>query len=81
MRAKALGIENMAGACVQGRGVMIDLYRHLGDERTVVDFEMLSKIMDEDGVVVEEGDMVCLHTGFSKKVVEMQGQPRSGLHA
>lgn len=75
VRAKALGIENMAGACVQGRGVMIDLHRHLGDARTVVDFKTLSKIMDEDGVVVEEGDMVCLHTGFSHKIIEMQGNP------
>jgi len=75
VRAKALGIENMANACVQGRGVMIDLHRHLGDERTVVDFRMLSEIMQQDGVVVEEGDMVCLHTGFAGKIVEMAGDP------
>ena len=75
VRAKALGIENMAKACVQGRGVMIDLHRHLGDGRTLVDFKTLKKVMDADGVVVEEGDMVCLHTGFSQKLVDMAGKP------
>ncbi|GHD58256.1 cyclase [Thalassobaculum fulvum] len=75
VRAKALGIENMAQAGVQGRGVMIDLHRHLGDERTVVDFATLDRIMKEDGIVVEEGDMVCLHTGFGKMLVERAGNP------
>ena len=34
-RAKALGVENMAVKCVQGRGVMIDLHAHVGRERAV----------------------------------------------
>jgi kynurenine formamidase len=75
VRAKALGIENMARACVQGRGVMIDLHRHFGDERTVVDYAMLREVMDADGVEVEEGDMVCFHTGFAQKIVDMAGDP------
>ena len=75
VRARALGIENVAGACVQGRGVLIDLHHHLGDDRTVVDFATLRRIMDEDGVEVEEGDLVCLHTGFAQKIVDMAGNP------
>ncbi|EDP65821.1 hypothetical protein BAL199_03314 [alpha proteobacterium BAL199] len=75
VHAKALGIENMARAGVQGRGVMIDLHRHLGDERTVVDFAILDRIMKADGITVEEGDMVCLHTGFGKMVMEKAGDP------
>lgn len=74
-RAKALGMENMAEACVQGRGVMIDLERHLGSERVVVDYDMLKEVMDKDGIEVEEGDIVCLHTGFAQRIVEMQGNP------
>ena len=31
--ASALGIENMAEHCVQGRGVMIDLHAHFGRGR------------------------------------------------
>ncbi len=75
VRARALGIEHMASAAVQGRGVMIDLHRHLGDARTVVDFATLDRIMRTDGVTVEEGDMVCLHTGFAQKIVDMAGEP------
>ncbi|NQW09885.1 MAG: cyclase family protein [Alphaproteobacteria bacterium] len=75
VRARALGIENMAETCVQGRGVMIDLRRHLGDQRTVVDFAMLDRIMRDDGITVEEGDLVCLHTGFAQRIVEMAGKP------
>lgn len=75
VRAKALGIENMARAGVQGRGVLIDLHRHLGDGRTVVDFATLERIMREDGVVVEEGDLVCLHTGFGRMLVDSAGDP------
>lgn len=75
VRARALGIEHMAETCVQGRGVMIDLRRHLGDERTVVDFAILDGIMKADGITVEEGDLVCLHTGFAQRIVEMEGNP------
>src|SRR3546814_4807844 len=75
VRAKALGIENMASAGVQGRGVLIDLHRHLGDQRTIVDFATLDGIMKADGVVVEEGDMVCLHTGFGQMLVDGPGNP------
>jgi len=73
--ADRLGIENMAEACVQGRGVMIDLHAHFGDERKLVGYDDLMRVMEADGVVVEEGDMVCFHTGFAKKVLSMNKQP------
>ena len=66
-RAQALGIENMSARCVQGRAVMIDLHAHLGRGRTSVDHAMLMEIMRKDGVTVEQGDMVCLHTGLDRK--------------
>lgn len=74
-RISALGIERMASACVQGRGVMIDLRHHLGDARIAVGYERLMKIMDADRVTVEEGDIVCIHTGFSDVILGMNGQP------
>lgn len=74
-RAAALGIERMAERCVQGRGVMIDLQAHLGDGRTVVGYERLMDILAADGVRVESGDMVCLHTGFAQALIGMGGQP------
>lgn len=73
--AGALGIEHMAETCVQGRGVMIDLEAHFGREHRLVGFDDLQQVMRADNVVVEAGDMVCLHTGFAQMIVEMAGQP------
>lgn len=73
--ARALGIENMAETCVQGRAVMIDLHAHFGREHRHVGFEGLQRVMAADKVIVEPGDMVCLHTGFAQSVLEMGGKP------
>ena len=73
--ARALGIENMAERCVQGRGVMIDLQAHLGPGRTVVGYDALMRVIDADKITVESGDMVCLHTGFAQALLDMQRQP------
>ncbi|MBT4428499.1 MAG: cyclase family protein [Rhodospirillaceae bacterium] len=70
-----LGIENMAESCVQGRGVMIDLRAHCGDERRAVGFAELMAIMAKDNVEVAEGDLVCLHTGFADRIVEAAKTP------
>jgi kynurenine formamidase len=60
---------------VQGRGVMIDLHAHVGRERVAVGYEQLMRILDADKVEVETGDLVCLHTGFSQLLLEMNRQP------
>ncbi|KAF1048506.1 MAG: hypothetical protein GAK38_01256 [Xylophilus sp.] len=73
--ARALGIEGMARTGVQGRGVLVDLRAHLGDTRTVVGHDALMRVMEADGVVVEPGDIVCLHTGFADVVLGMRRQP------
>ena len=75
--AKKLGIENMSERCVQGRAVMIDLHAHLGRERVLVDHDLLQDILRKDGVTVEAGDMVCLHTGFAQVLLEMDRQPNA----
>ena len=72
---KALGIEKMSERCVQGRAVMIDLHAHLGRERVRVGYDLLMEIMRKDQVVVEHGDMVCLHTGFAQMLLEMNKNP------
>ncbi|RKP46374.1 cyclase family protein [Trinickia fusca] len=63
--AQALGIDVMARTGVQGRGVMIDLHRHFGAARRKVGYAELAAVMEADRVVVERGDLVCLHTGFA----------------
>jgi len=57
--------------------VMIDLRHHLGDDRRSVGYDTLRRIMDEDKVEVETGDMVCLHTGFAKKLYQMNREPNA----
>ncbi|RVU14005.1 cyclase family protein [Methylobacterium oryzihabitans] len=74
-RARHLGIERLAEAGMQGRGVMIDLRAHLGDARTAVGYDALQHILDADGVAVEPGDMVCLHTGFAERLLGMDRAP------
>jgi len=69
-----LGIANMAETGVQGRAVMIDLRHHLGDRRVEVDYEMLAKVMKDDGVRVDKGDIVCIHTGLGQLIRAADGR-------
>lgn len=73
--AAALGIETFATHAIQGRGVLVDLRAHLGDARTLVDYEKLAHILTVDGVHVERGDILLLHTGFADLVLRMQRKP------
>ena len=74
-KALALGIENMAERCVQGRAVLIDLHHHYGAARRVVGYDDLMRVLDADGIEVETGDMVCLHTGFAEALLVMGRTP------
>jgi kynurenine formamidase len=73
--ARHLGLEHMAYQGVQGRGVLVDLHRHIGDEWRGVNLEMLLEIMAADNVVVEPGDMLLLHTGYATRVLEWDRKP------
>jgi kynurenine formamidase len=73
--AHHLGMEHMAFHGVQGRGVLIDLAHHLGDEWRGVDRQTLEGIIAADDVVVEPGDMLLLHTGFATKLLEWNREP------
>lgn len=74
-RAHRLGIEKMAETAVQGRGVMLDLHAHYGDARTYVGYDALRRVIDADRVEIQAGDMLCLHTGFGQKLIDMGGDP------
>ncbi|MCD8504949.1 MAG: cyclase family protein [Burkholderiaceae bacterium] len=74
-RVTALGIENMAATGVQGRGVMVDLRKHFGDKRVAVTYAMLEHILRVDDITVEQGDMLCFHTGLSDLILQMNKNP------
>jgi kynurenine formamidase len=75
--ANALGVENMAVKCLQGRGVMIDLFAHYGRERRAVGYDDLMRICAADGIRVEAGDFVLLRTGFDEVILEGNKKPDS----
>ncbi len=74
-RVDRLGIEQFAVKAIQGRGVLVDLHAHLGDARTLVGLDTLTEIMRADGVTVEEGDILLLHTGFASQLLAWNGAP------
>lgn len=73
--ALALGVDNIATACVQGRGVMVNLARHFGTERRLIGFDDLMSALNADSVTVEAGDILCLYTGYADIILEMAGNP------
>ena len=75
--ANALGVENMAVKCLQGRGVMIDLFAHYGRKRHAVGYDDLMRVMAADGIKVEAGDFVLLRTGFDEVILEGKKKPDS----
>ncbi len=82
MGARALSVAGMAKACMQGRGVMLDMAAHLGTGRTVVGYDLLMRMLDADKIVVEEGDFFLFHTGWDDMILSMNGTPDAKkLHA
>ena len=73
--AGALSVANLAVHGAQGRGVLIDLDKHIGRQRVAVGYEQLMRILEADRIDIEEGDMVCLHTGFADTLLAMRKQP------
>jgi kynurenine formamidase len=74
-RAKALGVQNMAETCMQGRAVMIDLFAHFGTRRHPVGYDDLMRVMAADGIKVEAGDFLCLRTGFDELILSSGKSP------
>ncbi|WP_290689206.1 MULTISPECIES: cyclase family protein [unclassified Haematobacter] len=73
--AERLSITEMAKTPVQGRGVLVDLVRHFGMDRTVVGRAALHDAMRAQGVVIREGDILLLRTGFAEALLDMQASP------
>jgi kynurenine formamidase len=70
-----LGIENMAAACVQGRGVLLDLEAYFGLEDQLVGYDGVMAALAADHVEVENGDFLCIRTGYSRLLMGMNRTP------
>jgi kynurenine formamidase len=80
-KAQALGIENMAFHGVQGRGVLVDLHTTFGESpRKEVGYDDLMRIMEKDGVTVEQGDILCLWTGLDQMIMSMKRTPNDSIN-
>ena len=73
--ALKLGIENLATAGVQGRGVLVDLEARHGRKRAIVGYDGLMAALEAQGAEVGEGDFLCLYTGFADLLLEMRKAP------
>lgn len=73
--ARALGIDTLAETCMQARGVMIDLHAHVGLERVAVGYDALMRILEQDRVEVEPGDVLCFRTGFDRALLSHAADP------
>jgi len=72
--AQRLGIEKMAAACVQTRGVMIDFHRHFGPGRRAVSYDDMMRVLEADRIEPTPGDIICLHSGYADTLVRMAGR-------
>ena len=77
--AHALGVENLAVKCVQGRAVRVDLQAHFGRAKKAVGYDDLMRIFAADGITILPGDMVCLRTGFDELILDMQKKPDAAI--
>ncbi len=77
--ANALGIETIAATGVQTRGVMIDLYAHVGLEPVAVGYNALMRILEADKVEVESGDILCFRTGFDRALLARYADPNTPI--
>lgn len=78
--AGPLGIEHMAAHGVQGRGVLVNLFDRYGQfPRKEVGYNDLMRIMAEDDVEIEPGDILCVWTGLDRMILSMDGKPDGSI--
>lgn len=73
--ALALGIETIAETGLQTRGVMVDLFAHVGLEPVAIGYDALMGILEADRIDVEPGDALCLRTGFDRALLARYADP------
>jgi kynurenine formamidase len=74
-----LGIEHMATAGLQGRGVLVDIHAVHGRTRTRIGYDALRQMIDDQKVEVRAGDILCLYFGFADAVLEQARNPDAAM--
>ncbi len=73
--AHRLGIQNAAAHGIQGRGVLVDLLSPFGEDRHLVGYDDLMRVMEAQDVTVEESGHPLPLTGFTDVIMHMDGNP------
>lgn len=68
--AFALDIANLARKPIQGRAVLIDIAHHFGTDRKLITGADVKTIIQEDNIVVTQGDIVAFRTGWTEYLME-----------
>ena len=75
VHARALGIETLATAGVQGRGVMINLQAAFGMDARPIGYDDLMRTIDAQQVEVRKGDFALFYSGYDRLLLNMNRQP------
>jgi kynurenine formamidase len=73
--AKALGIQNLAEACPQGRGVLVNMFAIHGHHRMGWGYDHLMDALDRQKAEVRPGDFLVIYTGWDVLLLCMNKQP------
>ncbi len=73
--ARRLGIENLAEACLQGRGVLVDFVARHGRRRMAYGYDEMMAALDAQKTEVVPGDFLLFYTGFDSLLLAMNKQP------
>jgi kynurenine formamidase len=73
--AHALDIATLAVKAIQGRAVLIDLKHHYGEERRLIGYQEIRRVIESDRLSIGEGDIVAIRTGFAETLLGMNRNP------
>jgi kynurenine formamidase len=80
-----LGIDRVAERGIVGRGVLLDVPRHMAatgedydpEERRLIGPELLDAILERQGVELRDGDILLLETGFLERFLARPREERA----
>lgn len=73
--ATRLGIETLAEACPQGRGVLLDMLSLHGPGRIAYGYDSVMRAIDAQKTEVRKGDFLLIYTGWDELLLSMNRNP------
>jgi hypothetical protein len=73
--ANRLGIQNLAEACPQGRGVLVNMFAIYGHRRMAWGYDHLMSALDRQQTEIRKGDFLVIYTGYDVLLLGMNKRP------